>query len=526
MSITTLLAQRARERPGHPFVVTPQGEFSFSDIHAAAGRFAALLAQHGVGKGDHVALLAGNGAGFLVAWFGINLRGGVAVTLNTQLIGDGLRYSVAQCEAKLLVVDREWHDSRHQQLDARQRSLPLVLIEDDRAFMASLDALVAPAPAAVQPQEPATIMYTSGTTGLPKGVVNCHAAYLATGVATARALGITGSDRIMVFLPLFHTNPQMYAVMSALTTGATLILLPHFSAGSFFDDAVRYRATGFTFVGTVLSILVARHAGEQRAHTLRFCFGGGSPTAVWEAVEQRFGVRVHEAYGMTETGGWSSANTVAESRFGSCGRPRADLDIRIVGPDDQPLPAGDKGEIVVRPQQPHVMLMGYWRQPEQMLAACRNLWFHTGDLGSFDEDGFLYYHGRIKELIRRNGEMISPAEIETTLRRLPGLADCAVVAVPDAIAGDEIKAVIVSDQPLQPAQVQAFLAERLAPFLLPRYIEFSAAIPKTETEKIQRSKLQYLDARVHDLKTGRACVAANAPPQTTNQDETKRPHHA
>jgi carnitine-CoA ligase len=140
-----------------------------------------------------------------------------------------------------------------------------------------------------------------------------------------------------------------------------------------------------------------------------------------------------------------------------------------------------------------------------MLAACRNLWFHTGDLGSFDADGFLYYHGRIKELIRRNGEMISPAEIETSLRRMPGVSDCAVVAVPDALAGDEIKAVVVSSEPPEPAAVHAFLAERLAPFLLPRYIEFATAIPKTETEKIQRNKLQYLDARVHDLKRQRRC---------------------
>lgn len=504
--ITDLLARRAEERPDHPMVVTPQGEHSFSQVDAAARHFAARLAQQGVGPGDHVALIAGNGVAFLVAWFGINLRGAVAVTLNNQLQADGLRYSVRQCEARLLVVDREWYDSRHAQLDGGQRSLPLVLIEDDASFLDSLSDFAMAEPLRVQDHEAATIMYTSGTTGLPKGVVNCHTAYQAAGRATVEALGITGDDRVMVFLPLFHTNPQMYAVMASLTRGATLVLLRRFSAGSFFDDAVRYGATGFTFVGTVLSILVARQAGGRRDHGMRFCFGGGSPPAVWEAVEQRFGVKVHEAYGMTETGGWSTANTVATSRFGSCGKPRADLDLRVVGPDDRPLAPGEKGEIVVRPAAPDVMLMGYWRKPEQMVDACRNLWFHTGDLGSFDADGFLYYHGRIKELIRRNGEMISPAEIETSLRRMPGVADCAVVAVPDEIAGDEIKAVVVAGEPLEPPLVQAFLSERLAPFMLPRYIEFMPAIPKTETEKIQRHKLQYLDQRVHDLKLGRRCT--------------------
>lgn len=504
--ITDLLARRAEERPDHPMVVTPEGEHGFAQVYDAARRFAARLAQQGIGPGDHVALLSGNSVAFLVAWFGINLRGAVVVTLNNQLLGDGLRYSVRQCEARLLVADREWHDSRHAQLDEDQRSLPLVLIEDDASFLASLQAFEPAEPLRVPDHDAATIMYTSGTTGLPKGVVNGHTAYEATGRATVEALGITGSDRVMVFLPLFHTNPQMYAVMSSLTRGATLILLRRFSAGSFFEDAARYGATGFTFVGTVLSILVARHAGERRDHGMRFCFGGGSPPAVWEAVEQRFGIKVHEAYGMTETGGWSTANTVAVSRFGSCGKPRPDLDILVVGPDDRPLSPGAKGEIVVRPREPGVMLMGYWRKPEQMLASCRNLWFHTGDLGSFDADGFLYYHGRIKELIRRNGEMISPAEIETCLRRMPAVVDCAVVAVPDDVAGDEIKATIVAGEPLQPPRVQAFLSERLAPFMLPRYIEFVPAIPKTETEKIQRHKLQYLDERVHDLKLGRPCT--------------------
>lgn len=505
--ITDLLAQRAAERPHAPFVVTLEREYSYAEIHLAAGRFASRLAREGIGKGDHVALLAGNGAAFVIAWLGIGLRGAVAVTLNNQLIADGLRYSIDQCDARVLVVDREWESTRAVQLDERQASLPRILIEDDAAFVASLADLAVTAPVPVSPRAPCTIMYTSGTTGLPKGVVNSHMAYLATGRATARALHITQDDRILVFLPLFHVNPQMYAVMSTLTTGAALVLLPRFSAATFFDDAIRLRATGGTFVGTVLSILVARHKGERRDHGMRFLFGGGAPKAVWQAVEERFGIRVYEAYGMTEVGGWTTGNTVDESRFGSCGKARADLEVRVVDADDQPLPPGQVGEIVVRPKEPDTILIGYHKKPEQMVDACRNLWFHSGDLGSFDEDGFMYYHGRMKELIRCSGEMISPVEIETVLRRMPEVTDCAVVAVPDAITGDEIKAVIVAAGGSDPGAVQDFLAARLARFMLPRYIEFAAAIPKTETEKIQRNKLQYLDARVHDLKSGRRVVS-------------------
>jgi crotonobetaine/carnitine-CoA ligase len=506
--IPDLLAARAAERPEHPFVVTREGEHTFAQVHIASMKFARGLESLGIGRGDHVAILAGNSAAFLVAWFGINLRGAVAVTLNNQLVADGLRYSIAQSDARLLVVDRAWEDSRATQLDERLQRLPRLVIEDDASFLSQLSSLEPAVPVPVDGHAPATILYTSGTTGLPKGVVNCHTAYLATGRATVAALRITPADRIMVFLPLFHTNPQMYAVMSALTTGATLIVLPRFSAATFFDDAIRFGATGFTFVGTVLSILTARHEGERRDHAMRFCFGGGSPQAVWQAVEQRFGVKVHEAYGMTEVGGWTTANTALHSKFGTCGQARADLEVRVVGADDRPLPVGEKGEIVVRPREPDLILLGYYNKHQQMLDACRNLWFHTGDLGSLDAEGYLTYHGRMKELIRRNGEMISPVEIETCLRRLPSLVDCAVVAVPDEVAGDEIKAVLVSSAPVAPRDVHAFLEQHLAPYMLPRYVEFVDAIPKTETEKIQRNKLQYLDARVHDLKHDRACAAS------------------
>lgn len=508
--ITDLLRQRAEERPDAPFVVTPDREYSFAEILAGVERMAGLLKGFGVSKGDHVALLAGNSAAFLIAWFGINLCGAVAVTLNNALVAEGMRYSIEQSDARMLVVDRVWEDSRAAQLSEEQQSLPRVVIESDASFLDMLAQHERSDGVPIKPQAPCTILYTSGTTGLPKGVVNCHNAYAVAGSATVDALAITSADRIMVFLPLFHVNPQMYAVMSALQSGAALIILPKFSASSFFDDAIRHGATGCTFVGTVLSILVKRHEGSRRDHGLRFFFGGGATRQVWQDVEDRFGIKVHEIYGMTEVGGWCTANTVELSRFGSCGKRRADLDVRVVGPDDRPLPAGEIGEIVVRPIEPDTILMGYYNKHDQMVASIRNLWFHSGDLGSYDEDGFLYYHGRAKELIRRSGEMISPVEIETALMQMPGLDDCAVVAVPDEINGDEIKAVIVSGAVRDPNTIIAFLDGRLAPFMQPRYIEFVDTIPRTETEKIQRVKLQYLDDRVHDLRSPRPTIIAES----------------
>lgn len=501
MTVPGLLAARAAATPDRVFAFTDHGRYTFAQLDAAARGFAGELYRHGVRPGAHVAIVAGNSAAYLAAWFAINFAGAVAATLNTETLGEGLRYLLAQSDASVIVADRRWVDARADDLDAAQRALPMLVIENEAAFMRWACALPPFDGLPIKGSDPATIMYTSGTTGLPKGVVNSHAAYVAAGRHTVAMLDLRAQDRCMVVLPLFHANPQMYAVLPALHVGSALVLRERFSASAFFADARRFAATGFTFVGTVLSILAARHAGSVRDHALRFCLGGGAPLKVWQEVEGRFGVAVHELYGMTEIGGWVTANTVAHRRLGSCGRARPDMEVAIVDADDRLLGPGEEGEIVVRPREADVILSGYHKQPDKMVEACRNLWFHTGDRGAIDRDGYLFFRGRIKELIRRGGEMVSPVEIETHLRRMPGVEDCAVVGVEDAMLGQEIKAVVVlrAGGAIAPGAIRDYLGPRLPRFMLPRYVEFVSSIPKTETEKVQRHKIAYLDMRVHDL---------------------------
>jgi acyl-CoA synthetase (AMP-forming)/AMP-acid ligase II len=482
------------------FLVTDEGRYSFAEVEDRARRFATKLRAQGIGKGDHVALIAGNHAAYVVAWFGTAMAGAVLVALNNQLIAEGLRYSLDQSESRLIVADREWVGRSREHLSDEQKQLPMIVIEDEAGFLASLDAEAPSTPEAVAPSDVATILYTSGTTGLPKGVMNSHAAYAATGAATARLLELTAEDRLMVVLPMFHVNPQMFGIMGALSAGASVALRPRFSASTFFEEARRFGATGCTYVGTILAILAQRHQGTQLDHRMRFCFGGGAPGDVWRAVEERFGMRVHEAYGMTELGGWTSANGVAERRFGSAGRVRDDIEIRIVDGEDRDVAPGTKGEIVARPRVPDVILTGYWNKPDKFAEATRNLWFHSGDLGAFDEDGFLYFHGRLKELIRRGGEMVSPIEIETRLLDMPGVTDCAIVGVPDPVMEEEIKAVVVSEGAVQPPEVRSWLARHFPAHMLPRYVEFVPSIPKTETQKVQRSRLTSLEPPVVDLR--------------------------
>lgn len=497
--ITDLLERHAAERGDRAFVVTNEGSHSFSEVHTASRRFCRRLREAGVTPGAHVGLIAANSAAYLTCWFGISMAGAVAVTLSDQLVGDGLRYALEQSDATLLVADAKWLDARGGQLTGGAAELPQISLGPDRAFFDEMTRWAEADPARLPASNSCTILYTSGSTGLPKGVVNSHRAYEAAGHQTAETVGLTVSDRILVVLPLFHANPQMFAVMSALHTGASLAILPRFSAGDFFLDARRLGATCFTFVGTVLSILVARHPEPHKDHGIRFCIGGGTPPEVWRAIDDRFAIRVYEAYGMTEVGCFVTGNSLQAYRQDTCGRPRSDMDVRILDGNDAEVPPGIAGEIVVRPREPFVIMSGYYKKPEITLESYRNLWFHTVDRGSMDADGFLHFRGRLKELIRRSGEMISPVEVETKLRDMPAVIDCAIVGVSDQIVGEEIKAVVVVSPGTEPSAIRDFLTGRIPTFMLPRYVEFASEIPKTETQKILRYKLQGLGPEVHDL---------------------------
>ncbi|MCG5238709.1 class I adenylate-forming enzyme family protein [Azospirillum doebereinerae] len=476
------LYARAAATPDRPFLLFGDRTITYGAMAALVDAAVKRLAGQGVRAGQTVAMMVGNRPGFLVAWFALSELGAIAVPINTALVGEGLRYLLEQSEASLLIAEDAFRDS----LPAL--APPLVPM-DERFEETAATAWTPRQRLALSGGTANAILYTSGTTGLPKGAVISNACYELAGAHMAAALELTEADRILVFLPLFHANPQMYGVMSCLHAGAVLALLPRFSASRLLDDVRRYGATGFTYVGTVLSILAKRLTEADHDHTLRWAVGGGAPPSVWRDIEERLGIALRELYGMTETGGWVTMNTAAASRFGSVGAPRPDTEVQVVDADDNPVPPGVKGEIVTRPGRPGLMFDGYWKKPEATVAATRNLWLHTGDRGAFDADGFLHFDGRMKELIRRGGEMIAPAEIELALLKHPAVQDCAVVGVPDDVMGEEIKAVVVPRPGFVPRDVETFLQGRVPGFMIPRFVETRPEIPKTATQKVQRHLL-------------------------------------
>lgn len=498
--ITDSLYRLAERQPDAIALVFEARNYSYLDLAQLVSATATRLQTLGVGPGDHVALMCGNRPAFLACWLGLNELGAVCVPLNTALVGDGFLYTLSQSQSRLLIIEPDLLAPRAAWV--AQAGPELRVLEIDAAMETPPTAPVArlPRPPAALASTLNSILFTSGTTGLPKGVALPHAAYDAAGRDMVRSLGLTREDRIMVFLPLFHANPQMYAVASVLTCGATLVLLPRFSASRFFEDARRYRATGFTFVGTVLSILEKHHPEPCHDHALAWCVGGGAPAPVWQAIESRFGVAVRELYGMTETGGWVSMNTAQAARFGSVGPARSGVTLTIRDEAGQVLPAGEKGEIVVRAEPPEMFFSCYWRNTEATDNTLRQGWLHTGDRGYLDADGYLHFDGRQKELIRRAGEMISPVEIEQQLLKHPQVHDCAVAGIADDILGEELQAYVVATGPeVDPQALRDFLLARLPAYMAPRYFAFVPAIPKTETQKIQRHLLAGLPARAVDL---------------------------
>lgn len=500
---TRLLFDMADQQPQRPFLFFEERTFTYRGFAGLVSAFAATLKERGIGRGSHVALICGNRPAYLVAWFALTEAGAVTVPLNAALVADGLRYTLTQSDATHVLIDE-------------------TLIEDKMVFLEGLEIEVLPIGSEIEtgdsplrplagyspdPSALNSILFTSGTTGLPKGAMVSQGCYLAAGEDMVRSLSLTPDERILVVLPLFHANPQMYAVMSVLQVGASLVLAPRFSASEFFPYARRYGATGFTFVGTILNILEKAVPTPPTDHSLRWCVGGGAPADIWRAVSERFGIRVLELYGMTETGGWVTMNTVAASRIGTVGRPRQGVRIEIVSEEGEVLAAGEKGEIAVSSEIPNLFFSGYYNNPQATASTLRGNALYTGDSGRIDESGFLVFEGRIKDLIRRGGEMISPTEIELQIMKHPHVLDCGVVGVPDDILGEEIKAVVVAREGFEPIALAEFLRSRLPPYMVPRYIAQAAAIPKTETEKVQRHALRTFGDRLADLSPRAASPA-------------------
>ena len=503
-TIVQMLKDRASEEGDRPFLYFEGKEVSFAGMDLITNRVANSFAKLGVAKGDTVGLMLPNCLEFVYAWLGMSKIGAVEVPVNTAHKGDMLSYLINDSNAKVLVIDSRYLE-RIKLIEDELLHLETLVVWDEEPYeplyfkrlsIVSFDELYEGSEeledVGLTAQDEFCILYTSGTTGPSKGVVMPHRYVVHTCVSNAAQLGYTRDEVLYTCLPLFHGNAQILAVLPALVVGAKVHLFRRFSAGRFWNEVNACGATVTNLPGSVISILLKQPpTGKDRKHTLKKVFTAGTPKAALEQFEERFGAKIYEGYGSTECG-MILMNTVKDRRPGSIGKPTDGYRVAVFDDNDNELPARIKGELVTRPEKPFCMMKWYYNMPDKTMEACRNLWFHTGDYAYRDEDGYYYFVDRKKDVIRRRGENISSFEVERSVNAHPKVLESAALAIPDPLGEYEVKVVVVprSGVELEYDELIAFCRERMADFMVPRYLEFKDALPKTPTDRVEKYKLR------------------------------------
>lgn len=496
-TIPALLRQRAQTTPEKVFLYFRDLEVSYRQLDEITNRVANGLAALGFQKGDKVCLLLPNCPEFVSLFLGAPKLGVVLVPLNVLLKAEEVQYIVNNSDATAIVAEARFWPL----IEAIRPGCPnvknLVMVgEAERAGVIPFSRLLA-APASdvkveVNPEDDMGIIYTSGTTGKPKGVVLTQENYYVNSWQGVTVSGMKSDERALCILPLFHVNGQVVTVLMPLQAGASLILTEGFSPKTFFENIARYRATTFSGVPTVYSILLNwPEADQYDLSSLRMCICGAAPmpVEVFTQFEEKFNAKIIEGYGLSEGTCASTINPVEGKRkVGSIGLPFPGQDVRIFDEHDRELPPGQVGEIVIRGRN---VMKGYYKNPEATAETLRNGWLHTGDLGYCDEDGYFYIVGRKKEMIIRGGVNIYPKEIEEVLYRHPKVKEAAVIGLPDKIWGEEVGCCLVLKEGEQwnREDVIAYCQEHLADFKCPRQVFFVDSFPKTATGKIQKHLL-------------------------------------
>ncbi len=508
LDLWRFLERRVARTPDKTLLSYRETRQSYAAFHDDALAAARALHQIGVRAGDTVCLMLPNGPDYLSLWFGSARLGAVKVPINVHLKGDGLAYIIEHSEANVLVITADLLDRVLEQSGAMAALESVIVIGErdalpdrfqrwDDLLAESANRLLA-ATHDFAPEALHAILYTSGTTGPPKGVMLSHHAYLNSARAFSRQfVGATAEDILYTSLPLFHCNAQAHTVLPAIDLNATMAIGDRFSASGFWREIHDHGATIFNSLAAMIPILCKQPESPlDRAHSARLTACAATPTDVWLEFEARFGVRIIEGYGLTETAGFCVNNPRDAVRVGTIGLPMDFVEVRIADADGDPLPAGERGEILLRAEPSNAFMDGYFKQPDQTAVAMRGGWFHTGDTGYAGADGYLSFVDRMKQSIRRRGENISSWEVETIVNAHPLVLESAAVGVPSDVGEEEVKICIVAraGETIDPLEIVQWCEARMAYFMVPRYVEFHDALPKTPTERVEKYKLKQAGA--------------------------------
>jgi crotonobetaine/carnitine-CoA ligase len=523
--IPALLEQCAAERPAHVYCTVDGQAITHATLHERVARAAAALYARGVRPGDRVAVMLGHHFDHVIAFFALMRVGAVLVPVNIHLRGAGLAHVLSHSEPSLLLADAQFREVlreipfaqspetvvwRETAAEFTTRMARASGLHENRAPFGShhsrrtaADSNLADLFASESPPLPPItladsdvrgILYTSGTTGAAKGVVMTDRMYRAAALGSMW-IGDIGPGSVLHFWdPIYHVFGSEVLVL-ALMVPVTLAMVPRFSASQLWDEARRAGATHLHFVGGVLQLLLKQPPSPRdRDHPVRIAWGGGCPQDVWRPFEERFGVRIREGYGMTETSSFSVINR--EGRLGSIGTAVPYFDVQVVDHAGREAVPRAQGEIRVAEREHGTMFREYFRNPEATAATIRDAWLYTGDLGWRDEDGFLYFSGRKKDSLRRRGENVSAWEVERVVNEHPQVEECALVGVVNEFGDEDLKLFVKSRAAkLDPAELVAWCTPRLAAFQVPRFIAFVEGFAKTPTQRIQK---QFLSRALDD----------------------------
>ncbi|OHV28040.1 MULTISPECIES: AMP-binding protein [Pseudofrankia] len=526
---TELLVRRIEKEPDTEYLDIGGTRLTAAQVGEAAARLGGGLRELGVAPGDRVAMLLENSPEMLVAWWAAQWAGAVAVPINTAYKGEYLRHQLRDSGATVLVAAADLAD-RAAAVSGDLDELAHVVVAggaDASAFPDAADASAFPGadapvfpgtaghrlddlltstplaePVARRPSDLATFIYTGGTTGLSKGCMLSHNYHEALSRQIGYSWGRTADDVIWTPLPMFHYNALVTAVIGTLVYGGRAAIYRRFSVSNFWPEMNRTGATMTSTLGTMAYLLAhdvdrpeMPRSGASAANTsLRLMGAAPLPPEVDDVIRSRFGIDTFSgAYGVTE------ASLISWQPPGVRNRPRAAgvinteyFDVRIFDDEDNELPWGTDGEIVIRPKLPHVMFEGYWGRPEVTVETSRNWWYHTGDIGKIDEGGYLYFVDRLADYLRRRGENIASFEVERILMGHGQLADVAVHAVPSQLTEDDVKvtATRVAGSTLTEEELFRWCVDALPYFVLPRYIEFRDELPRSPVGRVLKRELR------------------------------------
>ncbi|KOX37362.1 AMP-dependent synthetase [Streptomyces sp. NRRL F-4707] len=496
LSVAAVLAENARRRPDKEALVEGDLRLTFAEVWRRARAQAGALAGLDVRPGDRVALMAPNTADFPVAYYAVAAAGAVVVPVHLLLSAAEVEHVLRDSGATLLLC----HPAQAETGAAAARATGVrMLTLGDGSEFGRLAADAEPLPSYVtrNADDPAVVFYTSGTTGVPKGAVLSHFNLVMNATVNAfDANDIRPDDVALGALPLFHAFGQTVSLNSTWRAGATLVLLPRFDAARAIELMVKENVNTFHGVPTMFVALAAAAPGAEALPELRVCVSGGAslPVAVLERFEEAFGAKIYEGYGLSETSPAAAVNQpVFGARPGTIGHPLWGVDVEIARAEAEDrvelLPPGELGEVVVRG---HNVFSGYLGRPEATAEALVDGWFRTGDLGTKDDEGFLRIVDRKKDVIIRGGYNVYPREVEEVLMRHPGIAQVAVIGLPDDLHGEEVCAVVVRapDRAPDAAEVTEWSKEHLGRHKYPRRVEFADELPLGPSMKILKRELR------------------------------------